>query len=72
VADIEPAVPRNPQTANTFSIGCFALVTAVLIAIAGVVLVTSGQFPAALLIPAAVALGYWGSKKLKKVDSKLR
>jgi hypothetical protein len=72
--DPEPA--RDPHVGGVPSArgallpeGSGLFIAALFVAFVGVALVTFGQLPAIVLLPVAIALGFWGRSKMKRTRS---
>jgi hypothetical protein len=69
--DPEPARdPRvrglSPARSALLPEGSGLFIAALFVAFIGVALVTFGQLPALVLLPVALALGFWGRNKMKR------
>jgi hypothetical protein len=64
--------PREEVTKSALSAGCVTYTIALLLAVAGVVVMVSSQPIAIVLIAAAVAIGFWARSKLKQAEQSAR
>jgi hypothetical protein len=62
----------SPARSALMPEGSGLVIAALFVAFAGVVLVGFGQLPALVLLPIALALGFWGRSKLKRATGAAR
>lgn len=70
--EVKPAQPRGAEARSLFRSGCLGYMIAIVLGIAGVVLLTAGQLPAIALIVLAVGVAALARRAVHKAEPNVR